>query len=199
MNINNVSSETAAEQLINREVFEKEDWTVEAQASAGEGRKNRKNRIDYRVDTPEGISFGIEVKRNLVMENVTMKQLAECFEQTAAYTRALDLPVFLGPVITTGTPSETYSGGTSCTALAAYNILGGRINVGTLVFFNYRYSQWKSPFWGMILRGDFFWTSDRNIRERRNFQNGFNPKKTTMVKSSGSKKIREPLYPGAET
>jgi len=193
MDRNNVSSETAAEQLINREVFEKEDWTVEAQASAGEGLKNRKNRIDYRVDTPEGLSFGIEVKRDLVMGYMTMRQMAECFEQTAAYTRALDLPVFLGPVITTGTPSETYAGGTSCTALAAYNILGGRINVGTLVFFNHKYTPWKAPFWGMILRGDFFWTSDRNIRERRNFQNGFNPKKTTMVTSSGSKNIRKSL------
>tara|TARA_R110001599_G_scaffold8019_2_gene38536 strand:- start:22 stop:609 length:588 start_codon:yes stop_codon:yes gene_type:complete len=189
MDRNNVSSETAAEQLINREVFEKEDWTVEAQASAGEGREA----IDYRVDTPEGLSFGIEVKRDLVTGYMTMRQMAEYFEQTAAYTRALDLPVFLGPVITTGTPSETYAGGTSCTALAAYNILGGRINVGTLVFFNYRYSQWKSPFWGMILRGDFFWTSNRKIRERRKFQNGFNPKKTTMVTSSGSKNIRKSL------
>ena len=85
MDRNNVSSETAAEQLINREVFEKEDWTVEAQASAGEGREA----IDYRVDTPEGLSFGIEVKRDLVTGYMTMRQMAEYFEQTAAYTRAL--------------------------------------------------------------------------------------------------------------
>lgn len=180
-----VSDEAKASKLV-KGVLEKEDWTVAAEAPAGRGR------IDYLVDTPEGISFGIEVKRLLVMEDLTMKQMANCFEQAAAYASALDLPVFLGPVIiTAGTPSETYSGGRICTALAAYNILGGRINIGTLVFFNY--SRWKSPFWAMIMRGDLFWTNNTKTRRNRNFQNGFNPKKTTMVKSSGSKKIRESL------
>ena len=163
-------------------VLDEQKWEYQTEAAAGEGR------IDYFVKTPQ-CNFGIEVKRDLFSDNLKMTTMADYFEQAVSYARALEAPVFLGPVIVPNSaPSVTYSGGPTANALAAFNIFGGRVNVGTLVFFN-GYSQ---SYWGMILRGGVFWSGHK--REQRGYENGFNPKKLSLVSSTGSKQKRDPLY-----
>jgi len=167
--------------LLIRRLLNREQWTFEEQVNTGGG-----NRIDFVVDTYDSklgknIKFGIECKRQMSKHfenglNATI--LADYLEQAAAYSRDLGVPVFLGPVQTTMSPSSAYLGGPHVDSLRALNIFGGRFNVGTLMFSNNRYTP---EFF--ILRGATFWDE----------QNGFNPKRLKMVTSTGSKKQRTDL------
>ena len=166
-------------------VLDEQKWDYQTEAAAGEGR------IDYFVKTPR-CNFGIEVKRDLFSENLKMTTMADYFEQAASYARALEVPVFLGPVIVDHSlPSATYIGGTTAKALAAFNIFGGRVNVGTLVFFNGT-GKYSPNYWGMILRGGVFWSGNPQGRYGCD-EYGFNSRKLSVVSSTGSKQTRDPL------
>lgn len=173
-------TETAASALV-RNFLKRQGWAFKEQVNTGTG-----NRIDFVVDTydqrlDKDIKFGIECKRQLSMHfpnamNATV--LADYLEQAAAYSRALNIPVFIGPVQTNMSPSSAYLGGPHVDSYRALNIFGGRFNVGTMNFSNNPYTP---EFF--ILRGATFWDT----------QNGFNPKRFKMVTSTGSKKQRTDL------
>jgi hypothetical protein len=169
-------TEKEASNLV-RKLLEQEGWEYQEQVNTGTG-----NRIDFVVTahcfaSGREIKFGIECKRQMsdyFSHGMSATVLADYLEQAAAYSRALNLPVFLGPVQTTLSPSSTYIGGLELSSLSALNIFGGRLNVGTLVFGRHKY---------MILRGDTFWDQG----------SGFNQKRLNMVTSTGSKKQRTSL------
>mgnify|MGYP003647089120 FL=1 len=166
-----------------KSVLDEQNWDYQTEAAAGEGR------IDYLVKAPQ-CSFGIEVKRDLYSEQLKMTNMADYFEQASSYAKALEVPVFLGPVIVNqSTPSVAYAGGTTADALSAFNIFGGRVNIGTLIYFRGGYPP---SYWAMILRGGLFWSGHPKHRHGFN-EHGFNPKKLSFVSSTGSKKKREPL------
>lgn len=164
-----------------RNFLDRQGWDYKEQVNTGTG-----NRIDFVVDTYDNtldkqIKFGIECKRQMSTHyengfNATV--LADYLEQAAGYSRGLNVPVFIGPVQTTMSPSSAYLGGPHVDSIRALNIFGGRFNVGTLMFSNNRYHP---EFF--ILRGATFWDS----------HNGFNQKRLNMVTSTGSKKQRTDL------
>lgn len=173
-------TEAEASELIRR-FLNRQQWTFEEQVNTPDG-----NRIDFVVTaydhkSRKEVSFGIECKRQLSMHfpngmNATV--LADYLEQAAAYSRSLNMPVFIGPVQTNMSPSSAYLGGPHVDSYRALNIFGGRFNVGTMNFSNNPYTP---EFF--ILRGATFWDT----------QNGFNPKRFKMVTSTGSKKQRTDL------
>ena len=129
-------------------------------------------RIDYLVAAEDGsIQFGIECKRRMSYlrwdehgfrgEGMKAATLAGYFEQAAAYALELDVPVFLGPAIYAGSKSDLYRGGNNLSSLAALNIFGGHMNVGTLV--NLR--SYHNTCWVMILRGAAFWGYDWDLKD----------------------------------
>lgn len=152
-------------------------WKYEEQVNTGAG-----NRIDFVVNaycfgSGRDVKFGVECKRQMsphFPNGMSATVLADHLEQAAAYSRALNMPVFLGPVQSDVSPSSAYLGGLELTSLSALNIFGGRLNVGTMVFGRHHY---------MILRGGTFWEANA----------GFNPKRLNMVTSTGSKKQRTDL------
>ena len=151
------------------------DFVPEYQMSNGK-------RIDYLVAAEDGsIQFGIECKRRMSEEyqrGVHATVLADYFEQAAAYAKELDVPVFLGPVLHDGNKNDLYSGGEELSSLAALNIFGGRMNVGTLTNL-YSYGD---NYWVMILRGAPFWE-----------RGAFNESRLSMARTTGSKLERVPL------
>lgn len=161
-----------------RKFLNEQQWTFEEQVNTGAG-----NRIDFVVDTYDTqldrqIKFGIECKRRLsphYTDGIAATVLADYLEQAAAYSKALNVPVFIGPVQAPYSPSSAYVGGLTVDSMCALNIFGGRFNVGTLNF-----SQ-RSNFF--ILRGATFWEQG----------SGFNLKRLNMVTSTGSKKQRTDL------
>ena len=136
-------------------------------------------RIDYLVTTDE-LRFGIECKAKLTPSSEGMKAaaLVSHFEQAAAYANALGMPVFLGPVVFPDSPSAAVQGGLQLSSLAALNLFGGRINVGTLLYHDY-----YRPFWTLSLRGQSFWKQG----------SGFSTTVNKFVTSTGSKKERRDL------
>ena len=110
--------------------------------------------------------------------------LAGYFEQAAAYAMELDVPVFLGPAIHAGSKSDLYHGGTNLSSLAALNIFGGHMNVGTLVNLH----SYHNTYWVMILRGAAFWGYDWHLKEYV-----FNEKRLSVARTNGSKLERVPL------
>ena len=110
--------------------------------------------------------------------------LAGYFEQAAAYAMELDVPVFLGPAIHAGSKSDLYHGGTKLSSLAALNIFGGHMNVGTLVNLH----SYHNTYWVMILRGAAFWGYDWHLKEYV-----FNEKRLSVARTNGSKLERVPL------
>jgi hypothetical protein len=173
-------TEAAASVLV-RNFLKRQGWGFEEQVNTGAG-----NRIDFLVHTfdkrlEKNVKFGIECKRQMSMHfpnGTAATVLADYLEQAAAYSRSLDVPVFIGPIQTNRSPSSSYIGGSNVDSVCALNIFGGRFNVGTLNFSNNPYNP---EFF--ILRGANFW--DRS--------NGFNPKRLNMVTSTGSKKQRTDL------
>jgi hypothetical protein len=148
-------------------------WSFEEQVRI----PNSRGRIDYVVTTDDGLQFGIECKKGLYCGEVgtSAKILAGHFEQAAAYARGLQLPVFVGPFVTHDNFSGLVQGGQKLTALAALNIFGGRVNVGSLVHHDYDWGAWT-----LILRGHRFWSHRYGMQERMN----------KLVTSQGAKKER---------
>ena len=143
--------------------------------------------IDFLVKAPyDGghIFFGIECKKD-INEQTDATQLADYLEQAIAYSQALDVPVFLAPVMTELSPSGLYTGGHRLTALSALTIFGGRSNVGVLAIQRrtHPYTRKVETECFMILRGGLFW-------DRRN---QFNPQRLQMVRSTGSAREREDI------
>lgn len=173
-------TEVAASVLV-RNFLKRQEWGFEEQVNTGTG-----NRIDFLVHTfdsrvEKNVKFGIECKRQMsphYPNGLAATVLADYLEQAAAYSRALDVPVFLGPIQTSRSPSSAYVGGSNVDSVCALNIFGGRFNVGTL---NFSANSNNPEFF--ILRGATFWDK----------WNGFNPKRLNMVTSTGSKKQRTDL------
>lgn len=176
-----MSKEKHAELFIETEFLHKmarrDGWNFEKQCAVSDTKK----RIDYIVDAG-GLKFGIECKAKLVPGSDGMKAaaLASHFEQAAAYARALEMPVFIGPVIWYDNPSSAVAGGWEMSSLAALNLFGGRVNVGTLIYHIYGNGR---TFWTLSLRGQSFWKPDY----------GFSTKVNKLVTSTGSKKERRDL------
>lgn len=175
-------SESDCSQLL-REFFQAQGWEYREEYEI----KGSYKRIDFVVKAPHGdghIFFGVECKKDLSNDtNITV--LADYLEQAAAYSKALDMPVFLGPVLNGGMVAGLASGGHHVEALNSLCIFGGRFNVGMLSnqMYVWGYGANKDVKYGLILRGGYFW--DR--------ASGFNEKRLNMVCSTGSKKERKPL------
>tara|TARA_R110002167_G_scaffold98206_2_gene258684 strand:- start:2197 stop:2790 length:594 start_codon:yes stop_codon:yes gene_type:complete len=177
---NGLDQESSAEKFIECYFLShrvREGWKYQKQYKIPDSRK----KIDYLVTTEEGISFGIECKAKMIMglDGVKARVLANHFEQAAAYAQSLKLPVFIGPVWFDSSPSGAGSGGQVLTALSALNLFGGRMNVGTLLWHDYGYSN----YWSLSLRGKSFWLH----------QTGFVKAMTKLVTTEGSKKERKDL------
>jgi len=128
------------------------------------------------------IFFGVECKKDM-NTSTAATTLADHFEQAAGYAKDLKMPVFLGPVYYPGGANSACLGGHTIKAIAALNIFGGRMNIGTLVYrtgFNpsYNYRNWY-----LLMRGDYFWEPPK----------GFNDSRLNYVVTTGSKKERVPL------
>lgn len=139
--------------------------------------------IDYLVKAPyDGghIFFGVECKADL-NEDTKATVLADYLEQASAYSRDLNMPVFLAPIINDGSMSAHINGGREMDRLSALNIFGGRFNVGTIIKQERWWQGFKTVRWFFILRGAYFWNSNT----------GFNKAKLQMVCSTGSAKERE--------
>ena len=173
-------TEAAASALV-RNFLARQEWDYKEQVNTGTG-----NRIDFLVDTyderlDKNVKFGIECKRQMSVHfpnGTAATVLADYLEQAAGYSRSLNVPVFIGPIQTSRSPSSAYIGGLEVDSVCALNIFGGRFNVGTLNFS----TNPNSPEF-FILRGATFWDK----------WNGFNPKRLNMVTSTGSKKQRTDL------
>jgi hypothetical protein len=94
------------------------------------------------------------------------------------------VPVFLGPVMHAGSNSDLYHGGEKLSSLAALNIFGGHMNVGTLVNLH----SFHNTYWVMILRGGVFWGHDRNLKDYI-----FNEDRLSVAVATDSKLERVPL------
>jgi hypothetical protein len=158
-----------------RKFFYKHGWEYREQWPTKSGKA-----IDFLVKAPyDGghIFFGIECKKD--MDKTTNATIfADHLEQAAAYSKDLKMPVFLGPVYFPGSPQSACLGGHQLTSVAALNIFGGRMNVGTLIF-RTGFAEIE-PY--ILLRGDVFWDTT-----------GFNKDRLTYVVTTGSAKTREPL------
>jgi len=170
--------------LLDAQVAE-QNWSYEEQVKTKSGKA-----IDYVVtaDHPSyediQIQFGIEVKRHLsphwqFKDGLSATTLADHLEQAAAYSRDLEMPVFIGPFQLNRSPSSMYTGGIKVDSVCALNIFGGRMNVGTLTVTN---NDWHP--WFLTLRGSTFWEE----------HTGFNPKRLNIVTSTGSAKERTELW-----
>ena len=140
--------------------------------------------IDFVVKAPydDGhIFFGVECKRRM-NDRMTANELSDYLEQSSAYARDLNMPVFIGPAISHKRGHKLYAGGVHLSAIAAFNIFAGRQNVGMLVC-NPHITKYRPTKWSMVLRGTKFWDAD----------SGFNPQRLYMVCSTGSKMERKPL------
>lgn len=168
------ATEKAASKLVS-ELLDEKGWDYEKEVKTTSGKA-----IDFVVTAmheDREIKFGIEVKRHMsphFPNGLAATTLADHLEQAAAYSRDLNMPVFIGPVQTNKSPSSMYTGGKKVDSVCALNIFGGRMNVGTFIVGN----TWHGDKFFMILRGASF------------YENGFNPKRLNMVTSTGSKKER---------
>jgi len=170
------ATEKAASSLV-KSFFDRHGWQYEQEVRTSSGKA-----IDYVVTgTHEDreFKFGVEVKRHLSKHyagGLHATTLADHLEQAVAYSRDLNMPVFIGPFQTDKSPSASYIGGpVNLDSLRALNIFGGRMNVGSLILCDRREY--------MILRGASFWEE----------HTGFNPKRLNIVTSTGSKKQRTDL------
>jgi hypothetical protein len=158
-------------------------WAYDEQVRTKSGKK-----VDFVVRAPEA-TFAIECKRRMTQyhtNGLSATTLADYLEQASAYSVDLGMPVFLGPVQKSMTPSNACLGGTKIDSVAALNIFGGRSNVGTLIVHKQSDVQQlvgQEPYWFLFLRGAAFWTP----------HDGFNEKRLNMVCSTGSKKERKSL------
>lgn len=158
-----------------RSFFVERGWDFSPEVKTVDGKY-----IDYVVSapTPYGeVQFGVECKARLD-GSTKLTEWADHFEQAHAYSKALDMPVFVGPYHTSESPMGVYHGGTEVSAVSAFCAIGGRANVGVLVsrhcYHDYFY---------LILRGASFWEPDI----------GFRKSQLRMVRSTGSYRGRRPI------
>ncbi len=167
-------------------------WGCEEQYKLPNGKK-----IDFLMTVKpnankESFQFGVCCKPCLSLEHrrgLNVTNLAAHFEQCAAYARELNLPVFLGPYLTSG--AYTPVGGTTVKSMDAFNLFGGRVNVGTLAYSAYNrlrstHIDEEASFWALILRGKRMWRSS-------GYKAGYHTDVATLVTSQGSKKERESI------
>ena len=169
-------------------------WGCEEQYKLPNGTK-----IDFLMTAPlnrlvggTSFQFGIECKPCLSLEHkrgLNVTNLAAHFEQCVGYARELNLPVFLGPYLTSG--AYTPSGGTTVRSMDAFNLFGGRVNVGTLAYSEYNLRRSiqvdeEASFWALVLRGKRMWRSS-------GYKSGYHTDVATLVTSQGSKKERESI------
>jgi hypothetical protein len=172
------ATEKTASNLV-RALIRGQGWTYEEEFRTKSGKA-----IDYVVTAMHDdreIKFGIEVKRQmspLYRNGLAATVLADHLEQASAYARDLDMPVFIAPIQSNKSPSGAYTGGSKVDSVAALNIFGGRMNVGTLMVCDSGYVPWY-----MILRGASFFEAGK----------GFNDKRLNVVTSTGSKKERKDI------
>lgn len=168
-----LTEQAAAAEL--RVMLKNHGLAFEEQAATKSGK-----RIDFVVELPHeaGCKVGIECKRD-IDESTNATVLAKHLEQAHGYARDLEMPVFLGPVVTEMSPSSLYLGGHKLSALAALNIFGGRVNVGTVV----KQVRSYGTYWFMVYRGGVIWDSRRGVRDEKTF----------LVTSTGSKAERTPM------
>ena len=160
--------------------FDEQGWEYRKEWATKSGKA-----IDYLVKAPyDGghIFFGVECKKDL-NDNTNATVLADYLEQASAYSKDLDMPVFLAPIKTQAAPSAFYHGNRELSRLAGLTIFGGRFNVGIIVHQTRWYYGEKHDASYLILRGGTFWES----------KTGFNPKRLHMVCSTGSSKERKEL------
>lgn len=170
-----------------RAMFNGYGLSFEEQVTTKNGKK-----IDFVVELPHkaGYKIGVECKKDLhFATNATV--LAGYLEQAIGYARDLEMPVFLGPVVSDASPSTHYQGGHSLSSIAALNIFGGRVNVGTLV----KQHRYGGVFWFAIYRGGILWDSRRMWEPTQ----GVNESKTFLVTSTGSKAERTSMKAGHGT
>lgn len=111
-----------------RDWLERERVEFEEQFPTGHGA------IDFVLKMGGRPHVGIEVKRD-IGDSTNASLLADYMEQAHAYSRDLQIPVLLGPVITQKDDLDMCRGGSeSISALAGLVIFGGRINVGLAAF-----------------------------------------------------------------
>ena len=172
------SEEDYAKEL--RLFFAQSGWKYREQWQTNSG-----NLIDFLVKAPHDgghIFFGVECKKDM-NTSTAATTLADHFEQAAGYAKDLKMPVFLGPVYYPGSANSACLGGNTIKPIAALNIFGGRMNVGTLVYRTGFNSSYNYNNWYLLMRGDYFWEPPK----------GFNESRLTYVVTTGSKKERIPL------
>ena len=168
-----------------RDQFKQRGWKYKEQFKTSSNKA-----IDFLIKARHNggyIFFGVECKKD--MDELTpATTFADHFEQARAYAQDLKMPVFVGPIFTRADPSGSYKGGAEISAIAGFNIFGGRSNVGSLIF----QVDWNNDrlvrAQYAIMRGDIFWSSDKN--NRHTCENGFNPKRLNVVSTTGSKRER---------
>ena len=187
-----IATEEDASKVIRRLALEV-GWECEEQYKLPNGKKiDFLMTVAHTANFQKSFQFGVECKPRLSIEHkrgLNVTNLAAHFEQCAAYARELNLPVFLGPYLTSG--AYTPVGGTTVRSMDAFNLFGGRVNVGTLAYSAYnrlRSTQVdeEASFWALILRGKRMWRSS-------GYKAGYHTDVATLVTSQGSKKERKSI------
>lgn len=173
-----VSTEARASQVL-RDFFVSMGWEYKEQYPT-----KSNGTIDFLVKAlyQDGhIFFGVECKRQL-NDATRATELADYLEQAQAYSRDLNMPVFVGPFLSEKRGDSLWQGGSNdLAAIASFNIFGGRSNVGTIVCS--KRNTYTASQWCIVLRGDYFLSYDKQ----------FNSSRLTMVNTVNSSKRREPI------
>lgn len=158
--------------------FDSQHWEYQREYKTKSGKY-----IDFLV-TVDGITFGVECKKNLD-EHTPYKDYVKHYEQASAYAKDLGVPVFIGPVYTEHGLSGVAGGGKAVPSINAFLLFGGITNVGAIFKRAPRWGSnyWRPETWFMVLRSKYFW----------NEADKFNEKMLCIVTSTGSKRERTPL------
>lgn len=161
-----------------RQFFDRRGWQYREQVRAGGGR------IDFVLVDGEQPVLGVEVKKDVDSET-SASRLADYLEQAVGYSRALDVPVVVGPaMVDLGRGwmgfERLHHGGRRLDSLAALTIFGGRVNVGLMAFDSAR----RHTRMCIALRGQVMYglCEERGIDEMR--------RDVLMVRSTNSQKVR---------
>lgn len=155
-----LGTEICAEEPI-RQLAKAVGWECQEQYQLPSG-----SRIDFLM-TVRGnhniLQFGVECKPKLsstYQRGVHVTTLANYLEQCVDYSRELELPVFLGPYVSS-TGNLPTGGFNNVSSIDAFTLFGGRLNVGVLEY-HHRRAWTHSPeehMWTLVLRGKRMWRS----------------------------------------
>jgi hypothetical protein len=181
-----ISTEVCAEEPI-RQLAKAAGWECQEQYQLPSG-----SRIDFLM-TVRGnhniLQFGIECKPKLskaYQRGLHVTKLASYLEQCADYSRELNIPVFLGPHVNRSNFLPK-GGSENISSMDAFNLFGGRFNVGVL-HYQHRRSFNNNPeehVWTLVLRGRRMWKS--NAGGPKGY---YNRDVMTMCATKGSSKKR---------